>query len=97
MAAPWVEFPSLAVVAVAGKPAASAGLDRLVVADTLAVVLDRATSPAVVDKTEALPVELTVASRGLVAVGTKAVKKMAWLPQVIEMGRSGLAAYTAVD
>ena len=107
---PWVEFPSWAVVVVAGTPAASAGLDRPVVAvdtreavgrpvvvDTLEVVPDTVTSLAAVDKTEALPVDLTVASRVPVAAGTKAVNKMAWLPQVIEMERSGLAEYTAGD
>lgn len=95
---PWVEFPSLAVVVVAGTPAASAGLDRPVVAvDTRAVAPDTATSLAVVGKTEVPPVDLTVASPAPVGAGTKAVNKMAWLPQVIEMGRSGLEEYRVVD
>lgn len=82
----------------AGKLAASAGLDRPVVAvDTRAVVPDTATLLAVVDKTEVPPADLTVASPAPVVADTKAVNKMAWLPQVIEMGRSGLAEYRVVD
>lgn len=100
-AAPSVEFPSLAVAV--GKLAEWVGPDRLEV-DRLAeedkpevVAPDTVTSLAVVDKTEALPVDLTAGSPALVAADTKAVNKMAWLPQVIEMGRSGLVDCMVVD